>query len=151
MVMFKSKIMLARWALLIGTLGMLSACSDAKNAVPNLSQRWYTPEQLAQGKAVFADHCAACHGPMGEGVANWQTLDANGLYPAPPLDGSAHAWHHSLNTLIRTISAGGGPLGGSMPGFQGSLTEAEQKSVIAAFQAHWSDDIYSKWKIIDSR
>ena len=149
--MLKAKTLPTRWALLIATMGLLSACSDAESVVTDISARWYTPEQLAQGKAIFADNCAACHGSNAEGVANWQTPDSNSLYPAPPINGSAHAWHHPLKVLLRTINAGGKPLGGSMPGFQDQLTEPEQRSVIAAFQDYWPDAIYVQWQVIDNR
>jgi mono/diheme cytochrome c family protein len=149
--MLKSKTLPTRWALLIIAMGILSACSDTESTAVDNSARWYTPEQLAQGKAVFADNCAACHGSNAEGVANWQTPDSNGRYPAPPINGTAHAWHHSLEALLRTINAGGKSLGGSMPAFQDRLTEAEKRSVMAAFQDHWPDDIYARWLVIDRR
>ena len=149
--MLKVTTLSTRWALLIATMGLLSACSDAESTATDDSARWYTPEQLAQGKVVFANNCAACHGSKAEGVANWQTPDSNGLYPAPPINGTAHAWHHSLAVLLRTINAGGKPLGGSMPAFQGLLTDSEQRAVIAAFQDHWPDAIYARWAKIKNQ
>jgi mono/diheme cytochrome c family protein len=149
--MLKAITVSTRWALLIAIMGLLSACSDAESTVTDDSARWYTPEQLAQGQAVFSANCAACHGSNGEGVANWQTPDSNGLYPAPPINGTAHAWHHSLEVLLRTINLGGEQLGGSMPRFQDRLTESEQRSVIAAFQDHWPDAIYARWAKIKTQ
>lgn len=149
--MLKVTTLSTRWALLIATMGLLSACSDAESTATDDSARWYTPEQLAQGKVVFANNCAACHGSKAEGVANWQTPDSNGRYPAPPINGTAHAWHHSLAVLLRTINQGGEQLGGRMPGFQGRLTELEQRSAVAAFQDYWPDAIYAQWLVIDNR
>tara|TARA_B110000977_G_scaffold184395_1_gene248025 strand:- start:2703 stop:3152 length:450 start_codon:yes stop_codon:yes gene_type:complete len=149
--MLKPKFVPARWVLVIAAVGILSACSDEKITGLNLSARWYSPEQLSQGKALFANNCAACHGALGEGAKDWKTVDKHGFFPAPPINGSAHAWHHSLEVLLRTVNVGGASLGGSMPGFQGSLTESEQRSVIAAFQDYWPDDIYQKWRVINSR
>ena len=83
--MLKVTTLSTRWALLIATMGLLSACSDAESTVTDDSARWYTPEQLAKGKVILANNCAACHGSKAEGVANWQTPDSNGLYPAPIL------------------------------------------------------------------
>ena len=149
--MLKSKNALTRWALLIATVSLLLACSDTQSTATDDSARWYTPQQLAQGKAIFADNCAACHGANGEGVSHWQTPDSNGFYPAPPINGTAHAWHHSLAVLLRTINQGGEQLGGRMPGFQGRLTELEQRSAVAAFQDYWPDAIYAQWLVIDNR
>jgi mono/diheme cytochrome c family protein len=39
-----------------------------------------TPENLAESRAHFADHCAACHANDGSG----QTEIGEGLYPKPP-------------------------------------------------------------------
>jgi mono/diheme cytochrome c family protein len=138
-------------ALLGAVMGLLSACTDLEKSASNDSTRWYTAAQLAQGQVIFADHCAACHGLHGEGVADWKTVDENGFYPAPPINGTAHAWHHSLKVLLRTINMGGEPLGGSMPAFQGRLTAQEQRLVIAAFQHYWPDNVYAQWHDIDRR
>jgi mono/diheme cytochrome c family protein len=160
--MLKPKLVLTKWTFLIAAIGLLSACSDVENTSTTTtlstttatdgSARWYTSEQLAQGKVIFSENCAACHGAdaggVGEGVDDWKTPDANGLYPAPPINGSAHAWHHSLAVLLRTINNGGKPLGGTMPAWQGRLTDAEQLSVVAAFQDYWPDAIYARWATI---
>ena len=149
--MLKPKIEPVRWVLIIAAIGMLSACSDEKITETDPPTRWYNPEQLSQGQALFANNCAACHGSMGEGVNDWKTVDEDGFFPAPPINGSAHAWHHSLEVLLRTVNVGGTALGGSMPGFNDRLTESEQRSVIAAFQEYWSDEIYQKWHVINNR
>ena len=149
--MLKPTIVPARWTFFMAIIVLLSACGDVDNTASDISTRWYTTEQLAQGKVLFSDNCAACHGFNGEGAANWQNLDKNGFYPAPPINGSAHAWHHSLKVLLSTINAGGKPLGGSMPAFQNLLTVDEQRSVIAAFQDYWPDDTYAQWRVIDLR
>ena len=70
-------------------------------------QRIDDPVLLARGQALFQQHCAACHGDKAQGtVANWQQRDASGKLPPPPLNGTAHAWHHSINGLARTIREG---------------------------------------------
>jgi len=76
---------------------------------------------------------------------------ASGHYPPPPLNGSAHAWHHPLTTLKTVIREGGEPLGGVMPAWQGILSEDEITSAIAAFQSYWSDEIYQRWLDIDQQ
>ncbi|HEY9018623.1 cytochrome c [Thiomicrorhabdus sp. 6S2-11] len=110
------------------------------------TKRWYSTTDVQMGKKVFLANCAACHGDQAQGlVKDWkQTLD-NGKYPAPPLNGSAHAWHHPLKILNRTIVYGGIPLGGTMPGFEDKLSQTERLQAIAYFQNFWSDEIYQAW------
>lgn len=113
------------------------------------TQRWYVAEQAERGKTVFATNCAACHGNNAEATSHWKTLDTNGNYPPPPLNGSAHAWHHPLMILGRTIYHGGAPVGGQMPAFKDQLSETDIVDVIAHFQSYWPDDIYQRWLEIE--
>jgi len=113
--------------------------------------RWYTQDQVAQGNVLFSNHCASCHGDSAEGTLEWRTTDADGNYPPPPLDGSAHAWHHPLSTLKQTIEFGGARFGGVMPGFAGTLSEDEAQATIAYFQSFWSDDVYARWQKNNNR
>ena len=79
------------------------------------AERWYNDEQVARGAPLFRANCAACHGQNAEATPNWKQTDANGNYPPPPLNGTAHTWHHDLDLLRRsrlicsviTKSAGG--------------------------------------------
>jgi len=114
--------------------GALSSCSGPEEDQP-IEGRWYTHSQLKIGKRVFTENCAICHGEKAESTPNWKKTLADGSYPAPPLNGSAHAWHHSLSVLIRTINQGGSKLGGKMPGFEGKLTEDEKMAAIAQVSA----------------
>ncbi len=119
----------------------LSACNSSAS-----DGRWYTTAQLETGKVLFARHCAACHGEQAQGLAkNWRKKDADGFYPPPPLNGTAHAWHHPLPTLQHVIQQGGVAQGGRMPRFSGKLSEQEQLAVIAWFQHYWLDDVYRQW------
>ena len=85
------------------------------------------------------------HGANAEGTADWKKTDANGNYPPPPLNGSAHAWHHSIPQLARTIKEGGIKLGGVMPPFGDKLSDQDVLAVIAYFQSKWPDEIYTSW------
>ena len=115
------------------------------------TERWYSVEQVASGRKLFGEHCADCHGINAEGTPTWRKPDASGNYPPPPLNGTAHAWHHSLSVLDGTIVNGGAAMDGVMPGF-GNLLDREQRlSVIAYFQDFWSDEIYRRWQEIDGR
>ncbi len=107
--------------------------------------RWYTSDQVERGAAVFAQNCAECHGANAEATPNWREATPDGKYPPPPLNGTAHAWHHSLDVLRRQINLGGVPLGGVMPAFQDKLSAADIDAAIAYFQSKWSDEIYAIW------
>ncbi|MBT8435675.1 MAG: thioredoxin fold domain-containing protein [Gammaproteobacteria bacterium] len=109
------------------------------------NERWYSDGQVTSGEKLFRQNCAACHGQNGEATSNWKQTDANGNYPAPPLNGTAHAWHHDLDLLRRTVREGGTKLGGQMPAFEGVLSAEQIDSVIAFFQSKWPDDIYQRW------
>lgn len=108
--------------------------------------RWYSPAQVSAGEEVFVQNCLVCHGERGQATANWRQRNPDGTFPPPPLNGTAHTWHHSLSVLKQTIKNGGIPLGGSMPPFGNALSEAEIESVIAYFQSQWPDETYQVWE-----
>lgn len=131
---------------------LLGCGSDTKQPIENpdtLSYkkgRWYTEFQFSEGKTVFVANCAQCHGNVGQGlVADWKTRNPDGSFPPPPLNGTAHTWHHSTEVLLETINNGGIPLGGTMPAFKEVLSEEEKLAVIAFIQNLWDDDTYDKW------
>ena len=108
-------------------------------------ERWFGDELVARGDTLFQQHCASCHGSQAEGTRDWKKTDANGNYPPPPLDGSAHAWHHSLPQLARSIRQGGEPYGGTMPGFGDQFDDRQLLALIAFFQSKWPDEVYRIW------
>lgn len=122
----------------------LAGCEKSSDE-PKVAGRWYSQSQLDLGKKVYVQHCVGCHLENAQGTPSWKERGAEGSYPPPPLNGTAHAWHHPLAILKATIAEGGMPLGGKMPGFKDKLSEAEKLSVIAYFQNFWSDEIYGAW------
>ena len=133
---YKAAMNLIRFGMLLGLL--LATTAQAES-------RWYDQADIDKGATLFKQNCAACHGLNGEGTADWKKTDANGNYPPPPLNGTAHTWHHSKELLKMTILEGGARLGGLMPGFKDKLTDKEIDAVIAFFQSKWSDKIYANW------
>lgn len=116
---------------------------------PGLSfaaERWYSGEQVASGAKLYANQCAACHKANAEGIEEWKKTDSNGKYPPPPLNGTAHTWHHSIKVLSDTIRDGGIKLGGVMPAFKDKLDIQQRLDVIAFFQSKWEDKVYSAWQ-----
>lgn len=121
-----------------------SGAADTGNPVPG---RWYSAAQRELGATVFAENCAECHGDGAQGTTeDWRERLADGSLPPPPLNGSAHAWHHPLPVLLQVINNGGAPFGGNMPAFQSVLSEEEKLGAIAYFQSFWSDEIYEQWQ-----
>lgn len=125
---------------LLFTTSLIQGCfaNDENN-------RWYSNEQAQRGLEIYQNNCASCHGKAGASVPNWRELQANGTYPPPPLNGSAHSWHHPMPFLKYQISQGGMANGGYMPAFGAALSAQEIEDVIAGFQSFWSDEIYQVW------
>lgn len=126
------------------------ACTDSNENTsitePVVEGRWYTQRQFDLGKKVFMQNCSSCHGTRAQGIVeDWRQRNPDGTFPAPPLDGSAHAWHHSLEVLARQINEGGIKLGGTMPAFGDSLSDSEVIAVIAYFQSYWDETTYNRW------
>lgn len=87
-----------------------------------------TSDDLAQGRALYATHCAACHGPAGAGDG-----EAGRALDPRPSDLVA-ATRRPIATdayLFWTIAAGGPPVGSAMPPFEAVLSETEIWQVIA--------------------
>jgi len=110
------------------------------------AERWYNQEIVSYGAQLFQQNCAVCHGSNAEGTKDWKKTDANGHYPPPPLNGTAHAWHHSIPQLARSIKEGGIKLGGLMPPFGDQLSDQDVLAVIAYFQSKWPDKVYQVWQ-----
>lgn len=109
-------------------------------------ERWYNKELVSLGEKTFRTHCSSCHGVQAQGLhKNWQEPLEDGNYPPPPLNGTAHAWHHPISVLAQYIFNGGKKYGGVMPGFKGILSQKDAVSTIAYFQNFWNDDLYMKW------
>ncbi|MET0119157.1 MAG: c-type cytochrome [Sedimenticola sp.] len=130
----------------VTALLLLAGCTQ-QNSDGMLPGRWYSQAQVEQGEQVFLKNCAVCHGAKAQGLADdWRQSLPDGSYPPPPLNGTAHAWHHPLKMLKRTVDKGGIPLGGKMPPFKAVLDESEKYAAIAYFQNFWNDEIYDAWK-----
>ena len=122
----------------------INGCGEKANNI-KVGGRWYTQFQVDKGRITFEANCAECHGNDAQGKLNWKKTLPDGSYPPPPLNGSAHTWHHPLSVLGRTINNGGIPLGGTMPPFNDILDKKDTVAVIAFFQSKWSKEIYDAW------
>jgi len=121
---------------------ILAGCAKSEPVVPG---RWYTPSLVELGKKVYGENCVTCHQEGARGTLSWREKLPDGSYPPPPLNGTAHAWHHPITILKKVISEGGVPLGGKMPGFGSKLNDDEKLAAIAYFQSLWPDQTYQGW------
>jgi mono/diheme cytochrome c family protein len=121
----------------LAVLLLLAGCADPR---PD-------PQQLAVGKKVYADHCAACHGARLEGQPAWQKRLPNGRFPAPPHDDTGHTWHHPDEVLFAITRNGlvppHAPPGyeSDMPAFAGKLSDDEIRAVLKYIESHWSGEV----------
>ncbi len=96
---------------------------------------------VARGGRLYERHCAACHGTGAVGAPEWHRPDAQGRFPPPPLNGSAHAWHHPKAHLITIVRDGAQ----GMPAFGTTLAEGQIIDIIHWFQSLWPDELYAVW------
>ncbi len=98
---------------------------------------------LADGEALYAEHCAVCHGAQLEGQPNWQERLPSGRLPAPPHDATGHTWHHPDAMLLEITKHGPGALvegyESDMPGFAGVLSDDEIIAILAFIKSTWPE------------
>ena len=111
-------------------LFLLAACSGNTPESETVAGRWYTEAQVRVGESLYQTHCASCHAADGSATAEWRTPDSAGIYPPPPLNGTAHTWHHPIDVLDHTIANGGIAFGGAMPGFAAVLGGEDRMAII---------------------
>lgn len=104
--------------------------------------------QVSRGNAVYAQHCAACHGPHLEGQPDWQRKLPSGRMPAPPHDASGHTWHHPDGVLFGITKHGLVPgkyapprYESDMPAFGGRLSDEDIWAVLAYVKSGWPEKI----------
>lgn len=146
------------FALVLGTL-LVAGCGEREQAQPTApaaasmdAGRGLDPTTVARGEAVYNANCAVCHGPRGIGLpGDWRKTGPDGRYPPPPLDDSAHAWHHPTEVLRRVIQTGSPPGMGNMPAWKGKLTERQIDDVVVYIKSLWSEAVYARWQQIESQ
>jgi mono/diheme cytochrome c family protein len=101
--------------------------------------------QVASGRAIYATHCASCHGATLEGERDWRTRKPNGRMPAPPHDDSGHTWHHGDDVLFGITKFGLRPpyappgYVSDMPAFDRTLGDEQIYDVLAYIKSRWSE------------
>ena len=100
--------------------------------------------QIAQGHALYAVHCARCHGKNLEGQLNWKTPLPSGRLPAPPHDKTGHTWHHTDDALRGITKRGLKPFAGDnyesdMPAFRAILSDEEIEAILTYIKSTWPE------------
>lgn len=99
--------------------------------------RWTTAPRLEAGKKIYQKSCQNCHGVNGRGEPA-ENIAGTDLSPAPALDDSAHAWHHSNQDIIKTILEGSSQEGSRMKGWKDSLSKTDAENVLVYIKSLWS-------------
>lgn len=117
--------------------------------LPDTSLAFFHGEDagIANGRALYMQNCAACHGANLEGQPDWQQPGTDDLYPAPPHDAQGHTWHHSDTVLMDYIALGGQAvldrLGvaftSGMPGFGDRLSPEERENILDFIKSTWPE------------
>jgi len=97
---------------------------------------------LARAAGIYAANCASCHGDKMQGQPDWRHVNAQGLLPAPPLDGTGHAWRHGNAELLHimrfsVLDQAGDGYKTDMPAFDGKLSERDLGDLLALIRGSW--------------
>jgi mono/diheme cytochrome c family protein len=92
-----------------------------------------------EGAALYATHCAACHGANLEGDPNWMTPNADGSYNPPPHDATGHTWHHGDPTLVQLIAEGSPFRESKMPAFGEVLADEQILAILEFLRSNWGE------------
>lgn len=92
---------------------------------------------VSDAALIYATNCSGCHGASGQGAVNI----------APPLAKNAYVVGNP-NNVIRTVLGGlvgpvkehGATWNGSMPGWQGTLSNAQIAAVISYIRGSWGNN-----------
>jgi len=106
---------------------------------------WFTEEQVAVGEQLYMSNCAECHGQYAEGAEEWKAMGPDGKRRPPPLNGTAHAWHHPVADLRAVFMANNHGSEDGEPSRQDELTGEDALAIIAWLQSLWPDETYAKW------
>ena len=105
------------------------------------------PEQVAVGKRIYDQYCAACHGDKLQGDLDWRKRLPSGKRPPPPHDETGHTWHHPDEVLFGITKYGLVPpyapqdYESDMPAFKDVLTDEEIWAVLAYIKSTWPQDM----------
>lgn len=150
-------------AVMIGALGVLALAASlfvyGTSQSPKSSYIDPSNKQLvADGKHIYVQNCASCHGTKLEGEPDWRMRKSNGRLPAPPHDETGHTWHHAdalliditKNGLVPGVTAPAGYVS-DMPAYNTTLNDHDIRAVIAYIKSYWPEHALARQKEITQR
>ncbi|WP_227546061.1 c-type cytochrome [Marinobacter fonticola] len=101
-------------------------------------------DSTRQGRQLYQQHCAACHGREAEGADEWKARNAVGELPPPPHDETGHTWRHSDSMLFKMIADGWrDPFNKTdrltMPAFGDTLSDTEIRHITEYLKTLWTE------------
>ena len=110
---------------------LISACGDGSG-----ESRAGGPAEAQQGKTLYDEKCASCHG----GDSGGEISDS-----PPPHNANGHTWHHAdcllADITLRGAAAwGADPSTSAMPAFRDELTEEDVESILVYIKTWWTDE-----------
>jgi mono/diheme cytochrome c family protein len=123
-----------------------AALAGAALAATFYAVRANLPGPAERGHAIYVARCASCHGAALQGQPDWHHVDSRGRLPAPPLDGTGHAWRHSDEELFHLIKFSVLDLAGpgyetNMPAFGKELSDPEIRALVAFIRSRWPSGV----------
>ena len=140
--------------LILTALYFFMTYSNKSNASINLNT---TDNSIIEnGKQIYAQNCASCHGVNLEGQKNWMSRLPDGLMPAPPHDQTGHTWHHPDRYLFMVTKYGieefiGEKYPNNMPAYKDILSDKEIIAVLSYIKSTWPTKIKEIHNKINSR
>ncbi len=122
--------------------------TDHDQPVPQMVLRPHDRELVAEGRQVYGEHCASCHGLRLQGQPNWRRRGPNGRLPAPPHDASGHTWHHPDPQLFAMTKFGPAAMvpgyQSDMPAYEALLSDQQILAVLSYIKSRWPPEIRAR-------
>jgi mono/diheme cytochrome c family protein len=152
----KTGFLVSGGAVMFAALAVMVWRAGTADAPSGQMLRWQDPEVVAQGAAIYAAECAACHGADLEGQPDWQVRLPDGRLPAPPHDETGHTWHHPDEMLFAITKHGtealiGGDYRSDMIGFGDRLSDAEIVAALSYIKSTWPEEIIDMHDEVNAR
>ena len=104
---------------------------------------------IFKGMELYTSNCASCHMGNLSGNQDWKSgVDDDGQRLPPPLNGTAHTWHHSPELLFQIIRYGYKKFD---PNYKGkmlgndNLSEDDVWSILEYIKSVWPKEIRDKY------
>ena len=109
-----------------------------------IKKKYYTPENIAAGEALFWENCASCHGKEADGQGN----RAEAMYDAKPRMLTNLNWLESRDDLRMLRSIKYGVTGTSMQPW-GDMTSSKQRIQMVIYIRHLSEESQERNRLND--